>query len=60
MKTLHLPEDNKKEQIFKIKENFIKKINNKLQYNTMNNSVYNNRISRKKIFFPDIEVLNPY
>ena len=53
MKSLHSPEDNKKEQIIKIKENFLKKkINYKPQYNTMNNSVYNNTISSKKKFFP--------
>ncbi len=52
MKSLNSPDDNKREQIIKIKENFFKKkIKNKPKYNTMNNSIYNNTISTNKKFF---------
>ena len=37
-------------KLLKLKKLFLKKINNKPQYNTMNNSVYNNTISTKKNF----------
>jgi hypothetical protein len=52
MKSLNSPDDNKREQIIKIKENFFKKkIKNKPKYNTMNNSIYDNTISTNKKFF---------
>ena len=49
IKSLYSPEDNKNEQIIKIKENFLKKkIKIKTQYNTMNNSFHKKNTGSKK------------